>query len=618
MPSLDQGSCRYNQSISFLWELINLDIMLQPTRPVLLTVVVIAAGFAAAQSNINITDPGYNCTPDLSCWPTKSAWAEFNSTVGGSLHATVPFAAPCYPSSEHHDAARCEVVQDGYTNSTIRSAVYGATQELNWETCGDTGCTLQSLLPQLPRISQTCSLGRLGAYFVDARNADHVVEAINFARIHNLRLTIKNTGHDYFGRDMVPNSLAIWTRHIDNMVYHSSFTAHNCPSANGQNIGEIGAGVEARAAYTFFEEYQMNVVGGNEGSVGLAGGFGQGGGHGMFGPSYGLMVDNAVEFDVVTADGEKRTINQCNDPDLFWAMRGGGGGTYAVLINYRFQLYLAVPINLYTFRANFSVLDEAATLRDILTAHADSQTNWSNNNVSGHAYYFPGKMELFLVLPYDDDGSRLKELTAYFRNYVTAYPGIDIAEDQYYSYPKYTDFLALTQSLADRLTPSGWYAALAARLLPRDLFVPQNVSSLVSAVISGLNQNQNFINHLASIPTEIIMTTPANHPDGSATAANPVWRNALWHLVYAGGWTDGIPTSTQRSITETLLKSLDPVKALTPGGGCYMNEGHYLEPDWQQTFFGSNYDRLLRIKNRHDPTHLFDCWKCVGWRGAEE
>lgn len=53
----------------------------------------------------------------------------------------------------------------------------------------------------------------------------------------------------------------------------------------------------------------MNVPGGNEGSVGLAGVFGQGGGHGIYGPSYGLMVDNAVEFDIVTADGEQRTIN---------------------------------------------------------------------------------------------------------------------------------------------------------------------------------------------------------------------------------------------------------------------------------------------------------------------
>lgn len=56
-------------------------------------------------------------------------------------------------------------------------------------------------------------------------------------------------------------------------------------------------------------------------------------------PQYGLTVDTAIEFDVVTADGVVRTINQCNDPDLFFAMRGGGGGTYAVLLNYKLQLF---------------------------------------------------------------------------------------------------------------------------------------------------------------------------------------------------------------------------------------------------------------------------------------
>lgn len=56
------------------------------------------------------------------------------------------------------------------------------------------------------------------------------------------------------------------------------------------------------------------------------------------------MVDNALEFDVITADGIQRTINECNNPDLFFAMRGGGGSTYAVLLNYKFKVYKEVPM----------------------------------------------------------------------------------------------------------------------------------------------------------------------------------------------------------------------------------------------------------------------------------
>jgi FAD/FMN-containing dehydrogenase len=86
-------------------------------------------------------------------------------------------------------------------------------------------------------------------------------------------------------------------------------------------IGELGAGVIAGNAYRYFNAHGMDITGGYEQSVGIAGGFAQGGGVGSFRTTYGLMADNAVEFEVVTADGEVRIINECNDPDLFWAMR---------------------------------------------------------------------------------------------------------------------------------------------------------------------------------------------------------------------------------------------------------------------------------------------------------
>ncbi|RDW71848.1 berberine protein [Coleophoma crateriformis] len=575
---------------------------------------------SARSQSTGATDPGYNCTSTQSCWPTTSEWQALNTSVDGNLFATVPWAAPCYFSSGHYDSSQCSVIADNYANTTARSSVYGACETLNWETCSGTGCALESLDPSLPPLFQTCSLGSLATYYVAVQNAEHVAATINFTREYNVRLTIKNTGHDYLGRSTAPNSLAVWTYNLQDMIYHETFTASNCPSANGKNIGEIGAGVQAAAAYTFFETYNMNVVGGNEGTVGLAGGYGQGGGHGIFGPSYGLMVDNAVEFDVVTADGKLRTINECNDPDLFWAIRGGGGGTYAVLTAYRFQLYPAIPINVFAFRASFSLLDSSSTLTTIMTAHASNQTNWSNNNVSGHAYYFPDQVEMYLVLPYNDDGSRLKSLTSDFQTFLTNYTNLDITQNNYTTYPKYSEFLALTQSIADRLTPSGDFEVIASRLMPRDLFAtPSNVSALVDAVITGMETNENVLDYFSTVPTQVIMTTPANHPDTqNATGLNPAWRTALWHLVYSSGWVKGISDIISDPITTTALAALDPVKALTVGGGAYVNEAHFQEPEWEETFFGSKYDTLLEIKNQYDPTHLFDCFKCVGWRGANE
>jgi FAD/FMN-containing dehydrogenase len=191
----------------------------------------------------------------------------------------------------------------------------------------------------------TCSIGRLATYYVEAHKTSHISAALQFAKDRNIRISVKNSGHDYFGRSPVPNTLGIWTHNLNSMDFYSSFTAHDCPASNGQNVGDLGPGVIAGDAYRYFSGHGMDITGGYEESVGIVGGFAQGGGAGSFTTTYGLMADNAVEFEVITASGDGRIINQCNDPKLFWPMCGGGGGTYAILTKYRVQLYPSLPIH---------------------------------------------------------------------------------------------------------------------------------------------------------------------------------------------------------------------------------------------------------------------------------
>ena len=65
-------------------------------------------------------------------------------------------------------------------------------------------------------------------------------------------------------------------------------------------------------------------------SVTAVGGFVAGGGLGALSASYGLSIDNILQFTVVTADSQIRTVDACSDEDLFYALRGGGGGTYGI------------------------------------------------------------------------------------------------------------------------------------------------------------------------------------------------------------------------------------------------------------------------------------------------
>ena len=500
-----------------------------------------------------------------------------------------------------------------FANSTIRGGYYGQTYWQNWEACGTSACSLDVGNPSEPLYS-TCSLGSLAAYYIDVRTASHIATALRFAKQHNIRISIKNTGHDFFGRAAVPNSLAIWTHNLNNMSYSPDFAASKCPSANGHNVGEMGAGVIAGDAYRYFNSHGMDITGGYEESVGIAGGFGQGGGVGDFTTSYGLMVDNAVEFEVVTADGVLRVINECNDPDLFWAMRGGGGGSFAVLTKYRVQLYPALPIHTYNLVVNIS---DSNALRAVLKAHAENQLEWSTNLVTGSVDYYPNKASFGIVLPFADDGSKLKAATASFVEFVTNLANITVLSNNYTSYTSYTSYLSFSAADASATEPPGIGSLLSSRLIPRALFgSAASIANLVDGVLYGIEKARDYLDGTA---TQVVFETPLSTPDTERkTSANPAWRDAIWHVINVGEWLEPLEPAVQKNATSGFLAMLDPLKALTPGGGAYFNEASLAEAEWQTTYFGDNYPKLLEVKEAYDPDHIFDCWKCVGWRGELE
>ena len=534
-------------------------------------------------------------------------------------------ASSCYPGSPAYDPALCLKVQDDYANSKARASVYGSAQSLQWESCGIAQCQLNALNPSDPPTSSQCSLGSLSAYYVDAASAEHVVATVEFIRKHNLRLSIKNTGHDYLGRSFAANSLALWTHNIKSLEFHDTFTAAKCSVADGKNIAVIGAGVVGAEAIPFFEQYGMDVTVGAVETVGLAGGFGQGGGHGILSPSFGLMVDQAIEFDVVLANGTLRTINQCNDPDLFWAMRGGGGGTYAILINYKFKVHPAQPVSVYSFRASFpnstkmmSKNDSTAYYPSILTAFVNNQTTWSDQNVSGYHYFDPLSFETHLMLPTHLPLPHLKSLTSSWAKHLASLPHLDVVENDYYQLPCYSAYQAHIAPAVARRSGVAFSVVESGRLVPRELFLQPNSEALVKALLTGME-----LSALPDVPNAhvslfVAATTPVNGPKGNGTSVHEAWRDALWTIDFVSAYSSKAKAATVKRIWKAVRDAIVPIRYLTPGGGNYVNEGDYGDPEWQANFFGSNYGRLLEIKNRYDSEGMFNCWKCVGWTGEAE
>src|SRR4030095_488888 len=167
---------------------------------------------------------------------------------------------------------------------------------------------------------------------VAARSTADVAAAVNFVREHNLRLVVKGGGHSYQGTSNAPDSLLIWTRAMNSIELHQDFVAAHCERVHSpQHAVSIGAGAMWIQAYdAVTSKGGRYVQGGGCATVGVAGLI-QSGGFGSFSKGYGLAAAGLLEAEVVTADGAVRIANACTNPDLFWGLKGGGGGSLGVV-----------------------------------------------------------------------------------------------------------------------------------------------------------------------------------------------------------------------------------------------------------------------------------------------
>ena len=142
------------------------------------------------------------------------------------------------------------------------------------------------------------------------------------AREHDVRLIVKGTGHDYLGRSSGSHALSIWTHNMKGVQHQTgSFRPKGCSfNIPGDSVTAL-AGSQMRDLYTYLDTFNQTVVGGGAWSVGV-GGYITGGGHSILAPRYGLAVDQVLEMEIVTPGGHILTINECQNTDLFWAMRG--------------------------------------------------------------------------------------------------------------------------------------------------------------------------------------------------------------------------------------------------------------------------------------------------------
>ncbi|KAK8099640.1 FAD binding domain-containing protein [Apiospora kogelbergensis] len=261
------------------------------------------------------------CFPGDPCWPSEADWASFNRTVGGRLVATVPLAAPCHDSAfGPYNESAC---------AALRSTWWFPETHLSSSSSPMAPYFANASCDPFAAPHAQCVRGTDPQYAVRAAGAADYHATLAFAAARRLRLVIRNTGHDYNGKSTGAGALALWTHHLkDTAVVDAYESAHY----RGPAL-RLGAGVQAHEAYVAAHAAGLAVVGGACATVGLAGGYSQGAGHGPLNSYAGLGADQILEWEVVTAAGDQLTASPVENSDLYWALAGGGGGTYAAVVS---------------------------------------------------------------------------------------------------------------------------------------------------------------------------------------------------------------------------------------------------------------------------------------------
>ena len=144
-------------------------------------------------------------------------------------------------------------------------------------------------------------------------------------------------------------SLSIWTHHFRGIEYIPAFKPRDCPINGTVAAARVAAGEIGGEIQTAMGNHDSIVVTGSNPDVGLVGWI-TGGGHGMLSSSYGMGADNLLEATIVIPSGEALVANPCQNSDLFFAIRGGGGGTYGVVTEVVVKTYPTPKTTKHVFR----------------------------------------------------------------------------------------------------------------------------------------------------------------------------------------------------------------------------------------------------------------------------
>lgn len=553
--------------------------------------------------------PASRVRPGDPRWPSSAAWERLGRRLDGEL---VPVVSPLRVCGGMADATACGRVFQQMRNPFYVGDEPGLTQTSGW---------------------LDAWTSRPSIFAVAARNADDVAAGVNFAREHNLRLVVRGGGHSYQGTSDAPDSLMIWTRGMKNCLLHEAFVPKGCA---GRIVSQPAVSVDAGAMWIDVYDAVTTkagryVQGGGCTTVGVAG-LVQSGGFGSFSKGFGTAAAGLLEAEIVTADGRLRRANARYNSDLFWAIKGGGGGSFGVVTRLTLRTH---PLPQLFGGVSMTIQASSPTAyRTLLARFVDFYAEQLlNPNWGEQAKVGPGDTLVISMNCQNLSEDQMRAVWQPFLRWVTDSPAeyrmVEEASfgsvpaqhwwDAAYRAAHGSD--AMIRDPRSGASPAhAWWRgdgeqvgvflhAFESVWLPASLLDAARRAQFVDALFAATRQWQvqlHFNKGLAGAPSDAIAAT-------KDTATNPVVLDAFALAISAAGGPPAfadIPGHSPdipkgRAQAQRVAAAMSELRRVIPNAGSYVSESNYFEVDWQRSFWGANYSRLLSVKRRYDPGELF-------------
>ena len=402
---------------------------------------------------------------------------------------------------------------------------------------------------------------RKPALIARCAGAADVTEAVNFARAQGLLTAVRGGGHSLSGQSVCDGGLLIDLSLMNGIRIDP--LAKRARIEPGVRLAEFDQEAQAFGLAT-----PLGTVS-DTGAAGLT----LGGGFGRLTRKYGLACDNLVSADLITADGRFMKVSAQDNPELLWALRGGGGN-FGVVTSFEYRLHAVGP-TLFGGELVFPFTQARAVLRGFADFIAGA----------------PDELFVFWFLAPDPDHQRVLIFNVCYCGPVGGAEGM------------LEPLRKLGKPVADGLAATPYVKlqnAMDAGNPPRRYYIK---SGYVKRLTPELGDA--MVDHLERSPANNTVIGVAQF-GGAISRVKPA-ATAYWHreasheVIVTGAWKDPSGAETTTQWVRGAWKTLEPLTA-----GYYVNHGGYDESERRiRANYGDNYPRLAALKKRYDPTNLF-------------